>query len=101
MLNWRRAESPLELSIEILLAAIADEQRYRLDLHAVANQRGGAVESHRRQPLMHRHADHAPEHAAQIRALAMQLRGQRMQCDRLGIRLLDAIQYPAHVFLRR
>src|SRR6185503_10245623 len=74
MLNWRRAESPLELSIEILFAAIADEQRHRLDLHAVANQRGGTVETHRRQPLMHRHADHAPEHAAQIRALAMQRR---------------------------
>src|SRR5688572_4871007 len=97
----RGPEAPFELPIKVLLAPIADEQRHRLDFHALADQGRGAVETHGRQPLVHRHPDHSPEHAPEVRALTMKLGRERPQGDWLGVRLLDAIQHSSHVFLRR
>src|SRR6267142_5160751 len=53
----RRPEVPLELPIEVLLAAIADRHRDRFDLDAGFDHFRGAIQSDARHALVHRQAE--------------------------------------------
>ena len=99
MSERRCPEATFELPVEVLLASIPYEHRHRLNLDALADERGRVVEADPRQPLAHRDADLAPEHGAQVGPLPVEVGGEPMQGDRFRIRLFDAIQHATNVHL--
>src|SRR2546428_3556130 len=91
----RRPEVPLELPIEILLAAIADHQRYRFDLRAGFDHVRGALQSDARHALVDGEAEYRAKHMAEVRGLAADGGAERTERHDVGIVAIDFVEHAA------
>src|SRR5688572_28762056 len=67
--NGRGAVSPLELLVEVLLAAVPDTERDRFDLDAFVDQGCGMLQPHTRQIVANARARFLPEETTEVRRL--------------------------------
>src|SRR3989442_4296472 len=91
----RRPEVPLELPIEVLLAAIADRQRYRFDLRAGFDHFRGALQPDACHALVDGEAEYRAKHMAEVRGLAADGGAERTECHDVGIVAIDFVEHAA------
>src|SRR5262245_64395798 len=70
----RHRKAPLELTIEVLLTAVTDQQGHRFDLDAFTDQHRRSVQPHARETLPYRQTRFTPKQRTEVRRLPIQRR---------------------------